>query len=61
MIYSHGFEEIYALEKVDAGSIRQIPAEAKKEKPKKVFRASGKKQLALDFGESHCQTLPSFI
>lgn len=65
--YSHGLEDIYALENVDIKSVRKIGDVTKKtpEKVAETSKPSKKKnkpsQLMLDLGCEHTGLIPSFL
>lgn len=63
--YSHGFEEIYALQDVDLSTVRAIDAieqpEVKESKPSKICRSQPPAQISLPLGGQHCETMPSFV
>lgn len=60
--YSHGLEEIYALENVDISSIKPIKFEEKKEKKikRKATLANNESQLYFEFGGEFRLTIESF-
>lgn len=65
--YSHGLENIYALENVDLKSIRRIEepkrnAAFSQLKPECLFIAPGlENQLEFDFGDDFCGCMESFL
>lgn len=63
--YSHGLEEIYALQDVDIKTVRQIeiPVNAGKDKngPTATIRASGPAQISLPLKGGHRCAMASFI
>jgi hypothetical protein len=67
--YSHGLEEIYALENVDPKTIRklgegELTSKSTKEvvlPPTKQYKVTPKRQIEMKLGSDHCSYMPSFL
>jgi len=62
--YTHGLEEIYAIEKVDVSSIRKLakePEKKHKKTPKQPKKQTSDAQLLLELGDFYRGRMESFI